>query len=215
MYAKYGGVEVTIDGEEFLIVPAKAVASDEPAHPDAPGRDTETLRRVARLLTEVAEVQADEASARRDSLVRAMLKADIDPIPADTVAQAHRLARQRERLLVSGALDVGALSITRGDSSKSATRTWLARRRKAGELFTVSYEGSTLLPAFQLDSEGNPLPLISRVLSSLRDARLGSWATWTWFCSTSSWLGGLRPLDLLDQPDRIVNAADRFVSNVA
>ncbi len=209
-----GAVEVTVDGEALLIVPARAVpyAVGQRQRPD---RGAAVVRRVATLLDEVGDLQAELSAERRAQLVRAMMNSDIDPVPAATLAQARRLALQRERLLASGAYDMAALQATRNDASRAATRTWLARRRKAGQLFTVSLDGATLLPAFQLDPDGTPRPVVADVLACLARAGLGPWEIWTWFRAASTWLDGRRPVDVLDHPERVVRAAHRFASNAA
>ena len=65
----------------------------------------------------------------------------------------------------------------------SFTTSWLAARlgadparievrRRAGELFAVPVQGGRdhLYPAWQFDSEGNPLPAVERVVTAARAA---------------------------------------------
>jgi hypothetical protein len=104
----------------------------------------------------------------------------------------------------------------RGDEKASTTHTWLSRRRKANELFTVTHDNSTLVPAFQLDDEGRPRKAVAEVLEALAPAHLGEWATWSWFTSASPWLGGGVPAEVLAaDPARVAHAASRFASNAA
>lgn len=215
--------EVNVDGEDIWIFPAsvlRAMAGIEHAESTYQADDEKshaalTVRRVANLIAQMNQVQSDEASASRSRLVRAMLVADIDPVPEATVSQALKQARHRERLLASGAYNVDALRAMRRDSSASATRTWLGRRRAAGELFTVSHDGATLLPTFQLDDDGQPRRVVAAVLSALAPSGLGTWALWSWFATATPWLGGGVPQDMLGEPDRVVTAAKRFASNAA
>lgn len=217
VFATHAGHKITVDGEEFVIVRGSDVLCIEidAAAPQSPIAG-EQLDRLQRLLAAVAEVQAGEAQNQRGALLKAMMAAGVDPVPAETVAQARRLARQRDRLLATGAYTTLALQALRDDNAASATRTWLARRRAADELFTVTHDGSTLVPAFQLDREGRPRPELAPALRALAPAQLGGWAIWTWFTAGSAWLGGTAPVGLLDtDPERVAVAAERFAANAA
>jgi hypothetical protein len=224
VYSKYGGQTITIGGEELVILNARDVvavanlAGEPPANENEPPdpRRAAAINRLEHMLTAVAEIQADEAAANRPNLVRAMMIAEVDPIPAETVAQARRLARQREHLIATGAYTTEAMRELRGDEKASTTHTWLSRRRKANELFTVTHDNSTLVPAFQLDDEGVPRKAVADVLEALAPAHLGEWATWSWFTSASPWLGGGVPAEVLAaDPARVAHAASRFASNAA
>lgn len=225
VYSKYGGREITINGEDLLILSARDVRLvAEVAGGTASGEEVEQAgeshgaadESVRQLLKLISEVRAEAAAAKRSDLLRAMMTAGVDPVPTETIEQARRLARQRERLLCSGAYTTDALRDLRGDASTSSTRTWLARRRAAGELFTVMHENSTLVPAFQLDEDARPRPAAAAVLAAIAPAGLSGWATWTWFVSGTPWLGGSAPCQLLDtDPERVIRAASRFASNAA
>lgn len=225
VYSKYGGQEITIDGEDLLIVNARdvvLVATTADGGRSEAGFGAGRVSRVPvgeslrQLLAIVNEFRAEAAAIKRPELLKAMMASGVDPVPAATVAQARRLARQREKLLASGAYTTEALRELRGDASASSTRTWLARRRAAAELFTVSQNNMTLMPAFQLSEDGTPLPPVAAVLAALAPAGLEPWATWTWFASTSPWLDGAEPLQLLDsEPERVIRAASRFAANAA
>ncbi|MCB0951087.1 MAG: hypothetical protein K0U84_22220 [Actinomycetia bacterium] len=60
----------------------------------------------------------------------------------------------------------------------------------ARELFTVKHDGRTIIPAFQLDADGEPRPELQPVLQPLIDAGVQSWALWTWLTSPTSLLSG-------------------------
>jgi hypothetical protein len=181
-----------------------------------PGVSEARLRAALALLSAADRLRADSADERRDLLVRAMMVADFDPVPEATINQARRLAEHRGKLLASGAYTMAALTRLRGAASESSTRTWLTRRRHGHDLFSVTLEAATLVPAFQLDEAGEPVAGMRPVLVALDDAGIEGWATWTWFRSTSGWLGGRRPVDLLGtEPERVAAAAQRLASNAA
>lgn len=211
---RYGGQTITVDGEELVVLSLRGVGMAGGSDV-APGHAERTRSiRIEEMLGEVAAIQADEAEGRRSALLRAMMASGIDPVPAETVAQARQLARRRERMLASGAYFIEDLQALRGDSTASAARTWLSRRRTDHELITVTHEGRTLIPAFQLTEEGAVRSSVAEVLRSLAPSQLSGWAAWTWFTAGSPWLGGATPVDLLDtDPERVATAAARFAAN--
>lgn len=174
--------------------------------------DEARVTRALALLAAVEQIQADEADLRREDLVRAMAVVGLDPVPADTVAQARRLARERDRLLASGAYDVPALQQLRGDSKEATTRAWVARRRKAGRLLVLSHDGALLVPAFQL-ADADVRPALAPVLTALTAAGLSGWAAWTWLTTPNAGLDGDVPADVLPQePARVRRAAESFAA---
>lgn len=175
--------------------------------------DEARVTRALALLAAVEQIQADEADLRREDLVRAMAVVGLDPVPADTVAQARRLARERDRLLASGAYDVPALQQLRGDSKEATTRAWVARRRKAGRLLVLSHDGALLVPAFQLAADAEVPPALAPVLSALAVAGLSGWAAWTWLTSANAGLDGDIPAEVLSrEPARVRRAAESFAA---
>jgi hypothetical protein len=167
------------------------------------------------LLEAAEDLQAEEAERARPQLLRVMSVMHIEPVPDATVRQAKRLAALHDSLLATGYHTVPALRALRGDKSDNATRTWISRRRDAHQLFTVTHEGILIVPAFQLTDESEPRPWLSPVLTALAAAELSGWATWTWLTTPSAWLSGHVPATVAEtDPERVVAAAQRFVSNV-
>ena len=113
-----GATEVSIGGHYLVVLDSNALAEmksvrNELVHwgaPDAAQRSV-LVEQLLRLMSVIDEVQAEHADAARPTLLKAMLSADIDPIPSATIAQARRLAQQRERLTASGAYTIEALAI--------------------------------------------------------------------------------------------------------
>ncbi|NOJ58731.1 MULTISPECIES: hypothetical protein [unclassified Arthrobacter] len=82
----------------------------------------------------------------------------------------------------------------------------LAAKRQI--LGVVTRAGRVLYPGFQFDPvTGQARPMIARV------AAIGLAGGWKdrhllqWFCSPNGYLGGDRPVDVLDDPDRLLYAA--------
>jgi hypothetical protein len=169
-----------------------------------------------------AAVQAGLQRERRASTVRRDLAkaldlslADLDPVPYAMVHQAQRLAALRTSLLRGGALTTAAIAEARGITPNTA-RQWISRNRKADRIFTVTYEGETLVPAFLLDNEIEPRPEAREPIRALRAAGEDGWALWTWFATPSAWIGGRVPAELLDKdPDLVAESARQRAASAA
>jgi hypothetical protein len=165
------------------------------------------------LLERVRAVQADHATATRDELVHTLMASNVPLTPSATVAQTQRLATHRDALLATPLYTHGSLSELRGDAKESATRTWLSRRKAECKVFTVTHNGRTLIPAFQLDDQGEPRPELQPLLAALQGAGVRGWALWTWLTSPTSLLSGAVPEQLVHTaPKRVLRAAERFAA---
>ena len=165
------------------------------------------------LLERVRAVQADHAAATRDELVHTLMASNVPLTPSATVAQTQRLATHRDALLATPLYTHGSLSELRGDAKESATRTWLSRRKAESKVFTVTHNGRTLIPAFQLDDQGEPRPELQPILATLQGAGVQGWALWTWLTTPTSRLSGAVPEQLVrTAPKRVLRAAERFAA---
>jgi hypothetical protein len=148
-----------------------------------------------------------ESPIEMDRLITAMLPQSAIPSPPQ-VLQARRNAVARDALFREfGALtstDIGELAGT-----KATNRAALAHRWKAdGRIFSVPHQSGNVFPGFQFSGEGQPLPAIADVIEILGD-RFAAWELALWFTTPNGWLGGRRPVDLLERdPDRVSAAAN-------
>lgn len=123
------------------------------------------------------------------------------------VLQARRNALAREALLQDfGALTSAEVADLAG--SRASNKAALANRwKQEGRIFPVTHHGQTLFPSYQFDAEGQPRPAVAEVLSTLGQ-QSRDWELAIWFISSSGWLGGRRPVDLLDSdPEAVIQAA--------
>ncbi|MFP5284653.1 MAG: hypothetical protein ACLGI9_02845, partial [Thermoanaerobaculia bacterium] len=123
------------------------------------------------------------------------------------VLQARRNALAREALLQEfGALTSAEVADLAG--SRAANKAALANRwKQEGRIFPITHHGQTLFPSYQFDSNGQPWPVIAEILSTLGQ-QSRDWELAIWFVSSSGWLGGRRPVDLLeDDPAAVAKAA--------
>jgi hypothetical protein len=131
------------------------------------------------------------------------------PTPA-VVLQARRNAEARTALLGEfGALRSADVADLAG--SRAANRAALANRWRAENRVVAVPVGDELLyPGFQFTHEGRPHPAVGAALGILRSIPdLSDWQAVLWFVGANGWLGGRRPVDLLDEDPGAVEAAAR------
>lgn len=139
-----------------------------------------------------------------DELIEQMMPARVPE--AATVEQARRNAQARTQLLEEvGALTAADVHRVAG-STAGNPRATASRWAREGRIFGVDWRGRTLYPAFQFDSLGQPRPVIRDVLELLPEALTG-WARALWWTTESNALAGSRPLDVLDDLERLRAAA--------
>ena len=182
-------------------------------HLEVRGVSRREILEALRLHAEVQVVKAARVAEVRDSLVQTLMAKNVSLIPPASLAQAQRLAAYRDALLATPVYTHESMQQVRGDARESSTRTWLSRRKDARELFTVKHDGRTIIPAFQLDANGEPRAELQPVLQPLIDAGMQSWALWTWLTSPTPLLSGEVPEQLVrSNPQRVLRAAQRFTA---
>jgi phasin family protein len=93
--------------------------------------------------------------------------------------------------------------------SEAGNKAQMAHRwRKEGRIFAVEHRGQTYFPAFQFDHEnGRPRPVMRQLIAALAPYHQG-WSLALWFAGANAWLGGKRPIDLLERkPEQVLAAA--------
>ena len=165
------------------------------------------------LATAMAEWGRRGGSYR--DVLDALSPKDRGPLSDAAVLQARRNAQARSELLDEfGALTSAEVADAAG--SRASNRASLASRwRDEGRVFAVRVGDGQLYPAFQFGEDGRPLEAVSGALARLRPGGLSDWQTALWFTSPNGWLGGRRPVDLLDEePEAVVAAAEREVGEL-
>ena len=189
------------------------VVLDYPDHVEVRGVPRDVVEAALEVYGEVQAVRAEHVAANREHLVKALMASGIPLTPPASLAQAQRLASHRDALLSTPVYTHSTLSQMRGDAQESSTRTWLTRRRDAYELFTLTHDGRTLIPAFQFDEHGRPRPDLQPLLAVLIPAGVQGWTLWTWLTSPTGLLSGEVPEQLVrTNPTRALRAAQRFAA---
>jgi hypothetical protein len=154
------------------------------------------------------EGAADVERRRRPDRVADIPPADDEPLAAAVLRRDAdaRLALVREW----GAWSAAELADRAG--ARASDRYALADAwRGNGRIVGVDWNGRTVYPAFQFAADGQPRPVIGRVLAHLRRAGLTDWQAMLWFTSPTAWLDDRRPVDVLEEaPSAVEGAAAGF-----
>ncbi|CAN5439263.1 hypothetical protein BH11ACT7_BH11ACT7_18350 [soil metagenome] len=185
-------------------------------HLEVRGVTRRDVEEALELIDKVRVLQADHVKATRADLTRTLMARNVSLTPPATLAQAQRLAAHRDALLSTPVFTHDTLRALRADTKTSSTRTWLTRRRDNHEVFTLTYNGRTLIPAFQLDTEGQPRPELQPILAALAQGGITGWPLWTWLTAPTALLSGEIPEQLARRaPERVLRAARRFATAAA
>lgn len=210
----------------FATLPPREASGVVRKHPELGGADAPgqvVLAVTARDPAEAAEL-ADLVTAARQALVsqrgsmrevlRALLPQERLTVSPALLLQIQRNAYAQGALadefgLLSGA-DVAARAGSRAGNAAALASRW----RKEGRAFAVDVDGSVRYPGFQFDEGGRPRPAVAAVLA-VAGERMSGWELALWFTGSSDWLGGLRPVDVLDtDADQVVEAAQRLADEI-
>lgn len=92
--------------------------------------------------------------------------------------------------------------------SKSPNRSYASDQRAAGRLLAVKRPGGFKYPGFQLDHREHAVrPVIQGLLKLAAEAGRTEAGLALWMISPTGYLDGARPVDLLDEPETVVEAA--------
>ncbi|MCR1785526.1 hypothetical protein KVF89_23510 [Nocardioides carbamazepini] len=125
-----------------------------------------------------------------------------DPAHAVPLAlvQLRRRAEVRAGLLASPTHTYASLAEVRG-VSENAARFAVHKAAERGALLVVPHDGGVLVPAFQLDEDGELRPELAAVLEPLLASTMDPWQVWTWLTQPAGLLGGLVPHEAVRDAD--------------
>lgn len=149
------------------------------------------------------ETTGDPVSGERleqlDRLLRSEGEDPAHAVPVDLV-RLRREARVRAELLDGGWLDYAGVARLRG-VSENAARFALHKAAERRGVLLVQDEGRTLVPAFQLDAEGQVRSELVPLLEPLLAAGIDPWRAWIWLTTPAGLLGGAVPHEAARDPE--------------
>jgi len=172
---------------------------------DLPERERRDVERVLPALTaSLVELRRAKIRANEEQLIE-MFLGDVQPTPLDM--QSARLQANARRAVFTGspwltAAEIGELA-NLGPANPIGT---VSRWKQQGRIFALRRDGRDYFPQYALGADFRPQPAMVDIIGTLHGfsgERLAAW-----FESTSSFLGGQRPRELLaTEPDRVLAAA--------
>ncbi|AKU24003.1 hypothetical protein [Massilia sp. NR 4-1] len=173
--------------------------------------------RLSELFSKVAllarQIMASRHEERLETLVEALLP-DTVPTPNE-LKEVTMLAQARSAVLTSGDwMSAGDIAQAAGFSASNPSaqpNKW----KRDGSIFALRHQGNDYFPSYGLGADHRPLKPLAKVLAVFGAAKDG-WGLAYWFMSANSFLGGLRPQDLLaSAPERVLAAAHDEMAAVA
>jgi hypothetical protein len=137
----------------------------------------------------------------------------VEPLYDHAAVEKARLVNQaRARLLRSGGSVTFDMIAEATDRRPDAVRQWVNRRVRAGRMVTVTHEGVTLVPSFQLTDAFDDDRAVGDLVKRLVAAGMSGWAVWDWFVTPNTWLDADTPIETLRTGER--GAVERAVAGL-
>lgn len=169
----------------------------------------EVQRELPGVTRAILQLRREHRELNRDQLVK-LFVGDVTPTPVD-IDRARLEAQAWRQILVSGdgwltAVEVGELAHLGAGNPVATVNRW----KKDRKVFAIQRDGRDYFPRYALGPDFRPLPAVAAVLKILpwqSGERLAAW-----FESTSSFLGGKRPREVLSSdPKWVARAAQDAV----
>lgn len=140
---------------------------------------------------------------------------ELPALRTDTAAAAQATLANRAyaRLLTSGTAVTTSqyvAALTERGIGPEGARARIKRDRDKQRLITVTHEGESLVPTFQLQADFDHHPIAGQVVHALLAAGYGPWAIWDWAETPNPWIGRRTPADIIHAGDQ--DALDRAVT---
>jgi hypothetical protein len=184
-------------------------------HVEVVGLSKEDVEYAISLFQAVAQEQTEARSALASHVNQAMLHEGIELIPAASQRQVQRSAALKKRLIEDQGFETYASLAEIRDTRESSVRTWVSRLRRRSDLFTVEFQGHTLIPKLQLTDSGDVNPVVAELVRPLAGAGLDSWSLWAWLTNPTGLLSGEIPAEVaVGNITRATKAANRYAAEL-
>ena len=207
----YGAMAARVAKEHSLVLRGDPKQQAAPLVVAIGARDEEEAAELTDLL-HVLQDALMHGRTTREEVLRALLPAQRLTLSPAVLQQVQRNAEAQAEL----ADEFGLLSssdVAEFAGSTAGNRAATANRwSSAHKVFTVEVDGTQRFPGFQFGENGRPRPVIADVLAAVGD-RLSGWELALWFTGSSDWLGGERPVDVLDSDSELVVEAARRLAD--
>jgi ribosomal protein L7/L12 len=196
--------------EETFDITAAAVRTAEPPAADVTARPLGRAERTRENLLKTMHGKLILAAINMERSVEALGPA-LAQVEVETSPQLARSMQATENAWRKMEAEFGlltSLEISKAVGSKSPNRSYASDQRAAGKLLAVKRPGGFKYPGFQLDRHEHTVrPVIQDLIKLAADAGRSEAGLALWIVSPTGYLDGSRPVDLLDEPETVVEAA--------
>jgi len=172
----------------------------------------ETMAHIAPLVSSIIERRQ---RAVLESIVNALVP-NVPP-PQHMMIEARMTAQARKAVLEGAewltAAQIAELAGFSASNPSAQPNKW----KREGSIFALRHQSSDYFPGYGLDLAAGYRPIkalatIIKIFGASKDA----WGLAYWFASVNSFLGGMRPQDLLaQQADHVIEAAQDEMNEIA
>jgi hypothetical protein len=169
-------------------------------------------RALAETVTAIVPLVGAILERRRGEAIRSVIEALVPevPPPRHMLIEARMAAEARKAVIESGDWLTAAQVAEMAGFSASNPSAQPSKWKRQGLVFSVRHQGSDYFPGYGLDParDYRPVKGLAKILGAFRGKK-DEWGLAYWFASTSSFLGGRRPQDVLaEHPERVLAAAE-------
>lgn len=171
---------------------------------------------IASALTSLATLMPNLIAAHQQEVLRQVMRALVPsvPLPVHMLTEARMAAHARKAVLTSAEWLTAAQIAKHAEFSVSYLRSQLNKWNKAGLIFAITHQNTDYFPAYGLDTTTfRPVKALAAVIEAFHGTK-ESWGLAYWFAAVNSFLGGIRPQDILrTAPDEVIAAAEDEVAD--
>jgi hypothetical protein len=171
--------------------------------PVAERLSTRELEQVHATLSHLAPVLADRLKAHKTEQVKDLVRILVGAaVPKAMDLRRARMNVKAIKTIYRGtdwltASEVGVYLGHLAGSTPANPAAAANRWRRRGEIFAIRYWGKNRYPRYAFGADWRPVPAIRMVLQLF--PRTDPWLLAAWFESSSSYLGGKRPREIIQQ----------------
>lgn len=196
--------------------PDRIEIRDGTDHVEVTGLSAQDVQSAIELYRAVDDSKLHARAALEDHLNQALLTGNTELLSTATQRQVQRTAALRQRLMNDSGYETYESLARLRDSQVSSVRTWVARARERGELFTVKVKGTTLIPKVQLTAGGELQTKVTTLVRPLITSGLDEWSLWAWLTTSTGLLSGEIPAEVVSyEPERAQRATERYAAEIS
>ena len=136
--------------------------------------------------------------------------AEVEPHVSPQLARSMQSTENAWRDMETEFGMLSSLEVSKIAGSKSPNRSYASDQRAKGKLLAIKRPGGLRYPGFQIDYREHTIrPVMQELIEAASNADSSEADLALWLCSPTGYLDGARPVDQLDDPEAVVEAAQQ------